>query len=186
MACVGFVVGSGVLVTLAGCGRGFMQYGGEREPWRREAEVACLNSGTVKESAGIVKISPIEGPGMCGADYPLKVSALGDGSALGYVDEPVRPPGSIAGASRPAPQPRWPISQQQPLCAAAAAAAARRADVEARRAESLAAPQQYPPEQNLGAPPSNLRAPPDWQRSDRQPAYEPVPSRRSAAPPPRD
>ena len=39
-------------------------------------------------------------------------------------------------------------------------------------------------EQNLGAPPSNLRAPPDWQRSDRQPAYEPVPSRRSAAPPP--
>ncbi len=102
-----------MLVTLAGCGRGFMQYVGEREPWRREAEVACLNSGTVKESAGIVKISPIEGPGMCGADFPLKVSALGEGSALGYVDEPVRPPGSIAGGSRPAPEPRWPISQQQ-------------------------------------------------------------------------
>ena len=44
--------------------------------------------------------------------------------------------------------------------------------------------QQYPPEQSLGAPPSNLRAPPDWQRSDRQPAYDQVPSRRSVAPPP--
>jgi len=76
-----------------------MQYGGEREPWRREAEVACLNSGTVKESPGIVKISPIEGPGMCGADFPLKVSALGEGAALGYINEPVRPPGSIARAT---------------------------------------------------------------------------------------
>src|SRR4051812_23375513 len=108
------VVGSAVLVTLAGCGRGLMQYGGEREPWRREAEVACLNSRTVKEPPGIVKISPIEGPGLWGADYPLKVSALGDGWALGYVDEAVRPPGSVAGGSRPPPQPRWPISQPQP------------------------------------------------------------------------
>src|SRR3954469_6011418 len=106
------VVGSGVLVTLAGCGRGIMQYA-EREPWRREAEVACLNSGTVKESAGIVKISPIEGPGMCGADFPLKVSALGEAPAMGYAGEPVRPPGSIPGASAsPSSQPRWPIVQQ--------------------------------------------------------------------------
>ena len=119
-----FLIGSAVLVTLAGCGRGFLQYGGEREPWRHEAEVACLNSGTVKEGAGVVSISPIEGPGMCGADFPLKVSALGEGPALGYVDEPVRPPGSIAGRSRPAPQPRWPISQQQPYAAAAAVRAA--------------------------------------------------------------
>ena len=183
-----FLVGSVVLVTLAGCGRGYHAICGEREPWRREAEVACLNSGTVKESAGLVRISPIEGPGMCGADFPLKVSALGEGSALGYVDEPVRPPGSIAGASRPAPQPRWPISQQQPSVRAAAVRrrpAARRADVDRsarhRAAVSAAA---YPQQQVLGAPPSNLQAPPDWQRSDRQPAYDPVPSRRSAAPPP--
>src|SRR4029078_9049499 len=109
-----FFIGSAALLTLAGCGRGFMQYGGERAPWRREAEVACLNSGTVKENPVVVKISPIEGPGMCGADFPLKVSALGEGPALGYVADPVRPPGSIGGASSPAPQPRWPISQQQP------------------------------------------------------------------------
>ena len=46
-----FLIGSAVLVTLAGCGRGVFHYA-EREPWRREAEVACLNSGTVKEGAG--------------------------------------------------------------------------------------------------------------------------------------
>ena len=191
-----FFIGSAALLTLAGCGRGFMQYGGEREPWRREAEVACLNSGTVKESPGIVKISPIEGPGMCGADFPLKVSALGEGAALGYINEPVRPPGSIAGASPPAPQPRWPISQQQPQYAppqqqyappqyGPPMQAGAPMSIEAPgTAPQSYPPQQYPPQQNLGAPPSDLRAPPDWQRSDRQPAYNPAPSRRSAAPPP--
>src|SRR6478609_59439 len=109
-----FLIGSAALVTLAGCGRGIFNYA-EREPWRHDAEVACLNSGTVKEGAGVVRITPIEGPGMCGADFPLKVSALGEGSALGYVDQAVRPPGAIpdgaAGAAQPM-QPRWPIRQQ--------------------------------------------------------------------------
>src|SRR3954449_13052234 len=100
-----FFIGSGVLVTLAGCGRGVFQYA-EREPWRREAEVACLNSGTVKEGAGLVRIAPIEGPGMCGADFPLKVSAFGESAALGYGEEPLRPPGLIAGANRAPPEPR--------------------------------------------------------------------------------
>ncbi|HET7850116.1 MAG TPA: extensin, partial [Pseudolabrys sp.] len=63
-----------VLVALAGCGRGFMHFG-EREPWRRDAEIACLKSGDVKLGAGAVQIKPIEGPGICGADFPLKVSA---------------------------------------------------------------------------------------------------------------
>jgi len=185
-----FLIGSAALLTLAGCGRGFMQYGGEREPWRREAEVACLNSGTVKENPGIVKISPIDGPGMCGAAFPLKVSAFGEGPALGYIEEPVRPPGSIAGASPS--QPRWPISQQQqpqyapqqygqpgaPMSIEAPGTTPRSYPPQSYP------PQQYPQEQALGAPPSNLRAPPDWQRSDRQPAYEPVPTRRSAVPSP--
>ena len=43
-----YLVGSLVLVSLAGCGRGFFQFA-EREPWRTEAEVACLKSGAVKE-----------------------------------------------------------------------------------------------------------------------------------------
>ncbi len=101
-----FVVGSLVLVALAGCGRGFMS--AEREPWRAEAEKACLKSGAVKESADLVRIDPISGPGACGAEFPLKVAALGENlSSLGYADD-LRPPGSIGN------QPRWPVAQQPP------------------------------------------------------------------------
>lgn len=100
-----FVVGSCVLVALAGCGRGFMT--AEREPWRAEAEKACLKSGAVRESADLVRIDPISGPGACGAEFPLKVAALGETmSSLGYADD-LRPPGSIGN------QPRWPVSQPQ-------------------------------------------------------------------------
>jgi hypothetical protein len=101
-----YLVGSFVLVSLAGCGRGF--FTAEREPWRAEAEVACLKSGAVKESAELVRISPISGPGVCGAEYPLKVAALGEGSgSFGFADD-LRPPANIGNA------PRWPISPPPP------------------------------------------------------------------------
>lgn len=101
-----FVVGSCVLVALAGCGRGFMT--AEREPWRAEAEKACLKSGAVKEGPELVRIDPISGPGACGAEFPLKVAALGEGmTSLGYADD-LRPPASIGN------QPRWPASQPRP------------------------------------------------------------------------
>lgn len=107
-----FLVGSLVLVSLAGCGRGFFQTE-EREPWRAEAEAACLKSGAVKESAGIVRIDPISGPGVCGAEFPLKVSELDeDDSHLGFADDELRPPAPIGN------QPRWPISQPPPPQAA--------------------------------------------------------------------
>jgi hypothetical protein len=97
-----YLVGSIVLVSLAGCGRGFFQ--AEREPWRAEAEAACLKSGAVKESADIVRIDPISGPGSCGAEFPLKVTAIGEASSTyGFADESLRPPGSIGN------QPRWPV-----------------------------------------------------------------------------
>jgi Extensin-like protein C-terminus len=103
-----YLVGSFVLVSLAGCGRGFFQ-SAEREPWRAEAEVACLKSGAVKENPDLVRIDPISGPGVCGAEFPLKVAALGESSgAFGFLDDDPRPPGSIGN------QPRWPISQQPP------------------------------------------------------------------------
>src|SRR3954464_8919306 len=102
-----YLVGSIVLVTLAGCGRGFFQ--AEREPWRAEAEAACLKSGAVKESADIVRIEPISGPGLCGAEYPLKVPPIGDASSsYGFADEELRPPGSVGN------QPRWPVTQPRP------------------------------------------------------------------------
>ncbi|RTL51650.1 MAG: extensin [Bradyrhizobiaceae bacterium] len=102
-----YLVGSFVLVSLAGCGRGFFQ--AEREPWRAEAEAACLKSGAVKEGPDLVRIDPIAGPGVCGAEFPLKVAALGESnSSLGYVDD-MRPPNAVGNA-----QPRWPVSQPQP------------------------------------------------------------------------
>jgi hypothetical protein len=99
-----YLVGSFVLVSLAGCGRGFFQ-SAEREPWRTEAEIACLKSGAVKENADVVRINPISGPGICGAEYPLKVAALGESSgSLGFANDSLRPPADIGN------QPRWPIS----------------------------------------------------------------------------
>ncbi len=103
-----YLVGSVVLVSLAGCGRGFMQ-SAEREPWRAEAEIACMKSGTVKETAEVVRIEPIAGPGMCGAEYPLKVAALGESSSMyGFADDDLRPPAPIGN------QPRWPIQPPPP------------------------------------------------------------------------
>jgi hypothetical protein len=100
-----YLVGSFVLVSLAGCGRGFFQ-SAERAPWRAEAEVACLKSGAVKETADVVRISPISGPGACGAEYPLKVAALGENiGSFGFADESLRPPGNIGN------QPRWPVAR---------------------------------------------------------------------------
>ena len=100
-----YLVGSFVLVSLAGCGKGFFQ--AEREPWRAEAEVACLKSGAVKEGPERVRVEPISGPGMCGAEFPLKVAALGESSGtFGFADD-LRPPASIGN------QPRWPAAQPQ-------------------------------------------------------------------------
>ena len=103
-----YLVGSFVLVSLVGCGRGFFQ-SEEREPWRAEAEIACLKSGAVKENAELVRIDPISGPGACGAEFPLKVAALGESSSsFGFADDDLRPPGNIGN------QPRWPVSPPPP------------------------------------------------------------------------
>jgi hypothetical protein len=103
-----YLVGSLVLVSLAGCGRGFFQ-SAEREPWRAEAEIACLKSGAVKETPDVVRIDPISGPGVCGAEFPLKVAALGESSSgFSFADDDLRPPATIGN------QPRWPISPPPP------------------------------------------------------------------------
>jgi hypothetical protein len=106
---LGAIAGA-ALTTLAGCGHNF--YSGEREAWRREAEIACLNSGAIKESPARVRISAISGPGMCGVDYPIRVSALGESGPLSYSDEPVRPPAALSSSS--APQ-YWPVVQSNTL-----------------------------------------------------------------------
>jgi hypothetical protein len=102
-------IGFGVLGVLAGCSGGF--FFAEREPWRHDAEVQCLNAGAVREGPGVVRITAIRGPGVCGADFPFRVSVLGASGPLGYTDE-LRPPADIPrrGSS---PPPRWPRQPAQ-------------------------------------------------------------------------
>jgi hypothetical protein len=100
-----YLVGLFVVLALAGCGGGW--FAQQREPWRHDAEVACLKSGQVKITDAVAQMPAISGPGMCGADFPLKVAALGgEGAALGYSDDP-RPPAAVGAFSqiRPAPPP---------------------------------------------------------------------------------
>ena len=101
-----------VLLALAGCGRSMMLQG-ERAAWRHQAEAQCMKSGAVKIGGGVVVSKPIEGPGMCGADFPLKVAALGESTRMSYSDVP-RPPGGISDGS----QPNWPPTQQRSVASA--------------------------------------------------------------------
>ncbi len=195
-----YLVGSFVLVSLAGCGRGFFQTA-EREPWRAEAEVACLKSGAVRESAEVVRIDPISGPGVCGAEYPLKVAALGENvTSFGFADDSLRPPGNIGN------QPRWPINRapaaappqrnypgtysgnysgsypapNQPTYAAPSNGPI------SLSAPGIAAPQEddLPPEETpasrnggyMAAPPRDRYAPPPSAPYSSQPSYSPQPS----------
>ncbi len=126
-----YLVGSLALVTLAGCGRGFFQVA-EREPWRREAEVSCLKSGALKENPNLVRVEPIAGPGICGAEYPLKITALGTSSLMGYSGD-MRPPGAVPNAGQDVVQTqrsalRWPVRQEAYPGAALNDASAARAD----------------------------------------------------------
>ena len=96
-----YLVGSLVVLGLSACGK---QWLAERDAWRHEAEVACLKAGQVKEGPSLIRVQPITGPGICGADFPLKVAAIGEGSIIGFADE-LRPPGGIPGA-----YPRQPLA----------------------------------------------------------------------------
>jgi len=93
----------GALATLAGCGHFLLA---EREAWRHEAEAGCLSSGAVREGPGKVRISPIEGPGVCGIDFPLKVASLGSDAPLSFGEE-LRPPGAVPNVGN-VPS-RWPL-----------------------------------------------------------------------------
>jgi hypothetical protein len=109
-----------MLAALSGCAR---MWFAEREPWRREAEVACLQSGAVKESPYVTIVSSIDGPGVCGADYPLRVSALGEPAVPGFAEEVPRPPGGIQALPVPSPSaPSYPGAAPAPRYSPAPAA----------------------------------------------------------------
>lgn len=63
------------VVLAAGCSS-TPYFTAEDEPWREQAEIACLNSGMVRESAFVETTrSSLGGPSPCGATHPFKVSA---------------------------------------------------------------------------------------------------------------
>jgi hypothetical protein len=108
-----YLVGSVVLVGLiavAGCSHYLMAV---RQPWRDEAETACINSGVPGEIPGRVRISTISGSGACGIEYPLKVSELGESSPpIAYGGWPQGRGGpDTTGAIRR----QWPAVQSSPL-----------------------------------------------------------------------
>ena len=45
-----------------------------------QAEEACLSQKLVQPSAYMSRMSPVEGPGVCGISYPFKVAAFANGS----------------------------------------------------------------------------------------------------------
>ena len=67
------------LVGLGLTGCGLFRYE-QREPWRVQAEEACLAQRRVQPSAYMSRASKIDGPGACGVDYPFKVAAFSSGS----------------------------------------------------------------------------------------------------------
>lgn len=174
------LMGCVALASLAGCGRGFFQTE-QRAPWRAEAEAACLKAGTVKETAELVRINPISGPGVCGAEFPLKVAALGDAStSLGFADD-MRPPAAVGGRGN---QPRWPGSQPNYAARPSAQSVASRSDYNngaGRGPVSLNAPGVAPADDQIPLPAESnaepaRNTPPGWQtgpQSYSQRGYEP-------------
>lgn len=65
-------------VGLAGCGK-FQKP--QRAAWRDQAEAACLASRQVQLSSYVsLREKPIDGPGTCGMEKPLRVAAFSGGS----------------------------------------------------------------------------------------------------------
>jgi len=148
------------LIALAGCSHYLLA---ERDSWRHEAESTCLNSGAVKETPDRVRITAVSGPGACGMDYPIRVSALGEGAPLGYDDEAVRPPGSIPNGALPQ---HWPVPPAVPSSAVQSSALP----------PPGAAPPSYPPPQaypQTYAPPQTYPAPQSYPSAQSYPPPQP-------------
>jgi len=74
---VAFIALTLVGLGLTGCGLFRFE---QREPWRTQAEEACLSQKLVQPSAYMSQASKVSGPGVCGMDYPFKVAAFANGT----------------------------------------------------------------------------------------------------------
>lgn len=62
-----------LVLALAACSKMWFE---KREVWRDELEAKCMKTGRVTLSDHITKAKPIDGPGVCGLNMPLRVAAL--------------------------------------------------------------------------------------------------------------
>jgi hypothetical protein len=76
-AVVAFSALSLIGVWLTGCGLSRFE---QREPWRTQAEEACVSQKLVRSTAYMSAMSEIQGPGTCGMTRPFKVAAFSDGT----------------------------------------------------------------------------------------------------------
>ena len=67
-----------VLATLAGCGGYFGHE--ERAAWRGDAERRCFAAGLIQKSDFMVVAREVDGPGTCGMDRPIYITAVAQGS----------------------------------------------------------------------------------------------------------
>lgn len=76
---IGLVVSvlAGLAVVACSSGPDFLA---EDEPWRRQVELACLNSNVVPQTPYIEMRSRLGGPSYCGAERPFKVAAASFGA----------------------------------------------------------------------------------------------------------
>jgi hypothetical protein len=75
-ACVASLGLALTVAGLVGCGRFSFE---TREPWRREAEEACLAAKHVEPTAYMSFTREIDGPGTCGITYPIRTTAFARG-----------------------------------------------------------------------------------------------------------
>lgn len=74
--CVAFLALALAGCALVGCGRFSFE---AREPWRAQAEEACLAAQLVRPSAYMSRVQEIDGPGACGITYPYRAQAFAGG-----------------------------------------------------------------------------------------------------------
>lgn len=63
----------GTAIVVSACG-GLRRE--QRAEWRAQVEMACIKSGKVRETPYVKISKSIDGPGVCGTNFPMKVSAL--------------------------------------------------------------------------------------------------------------
>lgn len=68
-----------VLIGLGVTGCGLSRHE-QREPWRLQAEQACLSQKLARPTAYMAQTAEISGPGTCGMNHPFKVAAFADGT----------------------------------------------------------------------------------------------------------